>query len=307
MISEEMQAFRDLLRRFVDRKLIPLEGRAPITVSQKTRLQEKAKKAGLWMLDVPLQYGGQGLDLAAMSIFWHEISRTISVPARDYAIFGPNAGPILLALNEDQKRSYLFPVLASERNPCFAQTESDAGSDPSSIRTTAVRSGEKYIINGAKRFITGAKDADFAQVVALTSPDKKSRGRMSCFIVDMDAPGVRISAEYETMMGDRPCEIVFEDVEVSIENLVGKEGEGLSFAQSWINHGRIRHGARACGVAERCLELTAEYVKQRKTFGEVLANRQGVQWTIADCHTELHATTLMVRDAAAKPRRRRAS
>jgi acyl-CoA dehydrogenase len=300
MFSEEIQAFRDLLRRFVDRELIPLEGRAPITGSQKTVLQEKAKKAGLWMLDVPLEYGGQGLDLVAMSSFWHEISRTISVPARDYTIFGPNVGPILLALNEEQKRSYLFPVLAGERNPCFAQTESDAGSDPSSIRTKAVRSGDKYILNGAKRFITGAKDADFAQVIALTGLDKGARGAMSCFIVDMNAPGVRIAAEYETMMGDRPCEIVFDDVQVPIENLVGKEGEGFSLAQSWINHGRIRHGARACGVAERCLELTVEYVKQRRTFGDLLANRQGVQWMIADCHTELHATTLMVRDAAIK-------
>lgn len=300
MLPEELEAFRHMLRRFVDRELIPVEMSGPIEGGRKKELQEKAKAAGLWLLDVPEQHGGQGLGLLAMSLFWHEISRTIAVPARDYTIFGPNVGPILLALDEPQQQRYLLPVLAGTKSTCFAQTEPDAGSDPSSLRTRAVRKGDHYILNGTKRFITGARDAHFAQVIALTDPEKKARGGMSCFLVDMDTPGVRITAHYETMMGERPSEIVFEDAAVPAANLVGGEGNGFRIAQSWINHGRIRHGARACGVAERCLELTTDYVKQRKTFGEPLARRQGVQWILADCYTELHATTLMVRDAAAK-------
>ena len=102
------------------------------------------------------------------------------------------------------------------------------------------------------------------------------------------------------MMGDAPCEIVFDDVEVPEENRVGAEGEGFATAQRWLNEGRIRHGARACGVAERCLELTLDYARQRRTFGDALAERQGVQWILADCFTELHAAKLMVRDAVAK-------
>ena len=102
------------------------------------------------------------------------------------------------------------------------------------------------------------------------------------------------------MMGDAPCELVFENVEVPEANRVGDEGEGFTIAQGWLNEGRIRHGARACGVAERCLELTLDYVKQRSTFGEPLSERQGVQWILADCATELHATRLMVEDAATK-------
>ena len=116
----------------------------------------------------------------------------------------------------------------------------------------------------------------------------------------MDTPGLRIATQHETMMGDRPCELVFDNVEILEENRVGAEGVGFSVAQSWLNEGRIRHGARACGVAERCLELAVDYVKQRRTFGEPLAERQGVQWILADCFTELHATKLMVRDAAEK-------
>ena len=300
MLPEELAEFQQMLRRFVDRELIPLERSLPVEGATKKTLQEKAKGAGLWLLDVPEQYGGQGVGLLAMSVFWHEISRTVSVPARDHTIFGPSVGPILLALNDEQKKSYLFPVIAGEKTTCFAQTEPDAGSDPASLRTRAVRKGDHYILNGTKRFITDAEKADFAQVIALTDPEKKARGGISCFLVDMDTPGVRITARYDTMMGDRPSEIVFEDAIVPAGNLVCNEGDGFRVAQGWLNQGRIRHGARSCGVAERCLEITTEYAKQRKTFGEPLSERQGVQWIIADCHTELHATILMVRDAAAE-------
>lgn len=300
MLPAELEEFKRQLHRFVDRELIPLEARLPVEGDKKKELQDKAKAAGLWLLDLPEQYGGQGLGLLAMSVFWHEISRTVTVPSRDFTIFGPSVGPILLTLDDDQKTRYLAPVLAGEKTTCFAQTEPDAGSDPSSMRTKAVRDGGRYILNGTKRFITGARDADFAQVIALTNPQMGVRGGVSCFLVDMDSPGVKIAATYETMMGDRPSEIVFEDVAVPARNLVGAEGDGFRLAQLWINQGRIRHGARACGVAERCLELTINYVKQRKTFGEPLSQRQGIQWVLADCYTELHATNLMVQEAASK-------
>jgi acyl-CoA dehydrogenase len=233
-------------------------------------------------------------------VFWHEISRTIAVPARDHSLFGPSVGPILSALTGEQKKRFLDPVLAGEKAACFAQTEPDAGSDPAGMRTRATRRGASYIINGVKRFITDADKADFAQVFAVTDPEKGARGGISCFLVDMNTSGVRIAAKHQTMMGDAPCEIVFDHVAVAENCRVGAEGQGFVLAQGWLNAGRIRHGARACGVAERCLALTLDYAKQRRTFGEPLAERQGVQWMLADCFTELYATTLMVRDAAAK-------
>ncbi len=268
--------------------------------TEKREIQQKARAAGFWLLEVPEELGGQGLGFLGMAVFWHEVSRTIAIPARDHTLFGPVVGPILMSLTGKQRRDYLEPVLAGEKRACFAQTEPDAGSDPGSMRTRAVRQGNRYVINGTKRFITHAEKADFAQVIAYTDPKKGARGGISCLLVDMKTPGVTISARHPTMMGDAPCEIVFDNVEVPEENLVGAEGEGFAVAQSWLNEGRIRHGARACGVAERCLELTMEYAKQRRTFGEKLADRQGVQWILADCATELHATKLMVRDAAAK-------
>lgn len=295
----ELDEFRRGLRRFIERELLPFE-RRPMQEADCIAIQDKAREAGYWLLDVPEELGGQGLGMSGMAVFWHEISRTIAVPARDHSLFGPVLGPILLSLKGELKRQYLEPVLAGEKIACFAQTEPDAGSDPASMRTRAVRDGSRYVINGVKRFITNAEKADFAQVIAVTDSKKGARGGISCFLVDMNAKGLKISARHETMMGESPCELSFEDVEVSDENRVGAEGEGFAFAQKWLNEGRIRHGSRACGVAERCLELCVSYVKQRKTFGEPLAERQGVQWIIADCFTELHATKLMVRDAAAK-------
>ena len=297
--QSELDEFRRGLRRFVERELLPFE-RKIMEETDCRAIQKKAQDAGFWLLDVPEEFGGQGLRLSGMAVFWHEISRTVAVPARDHSLFGPFVGPILLSLQGEQKRRYLDPVLAGEKVACFAQTEPDAGSDPASMRTRAVRRGGHYVLNGVKRFITNAENADFAQVLAVTDPGKGARGGISCFLVDMDRPGVKISAQHQTMMGDRPCEITFEDVEVGEENRVGAEGEGFAFAQKWLNEGRIRHGARACGVAERCLDLTIDYAKQRRTFGEPLAERQGVQWILADCFTELHATKLMVRDAVAK-------
>lgn len=299
MSALELDEFRRSLRRFVERELMPFERRAMSSAERET-IQRKAKDAGFWLLDVPENLGGQGLGLLGMSVFWHEISRTTAVPARDHSLFGPVPGPILLSLKGAQKQRYLDPVLAGEKAACFAQTEPDAGADPASMRTRAERTGSDYLINGVKRFITNADKADFAQLMAVTDPAKGARGGISCFLVDMNTPGVRISAKHQTMMGDAPCEIVFDNVHVSGENLVGEEGQGFATAQRWLNEGRIRHGSRACGVAERCLEMALDYVRQRKTFGEPLSERQGVQWILADCFTELHATKLMVKDAATK-------
>lgn len=299
MLVSELDEFRRSLRRFVERELMPFE-RREMSPADRLGIMKKAKDAGFWMLDVPEALGGQGLGLSGMSVFWQEISRTIAVPSRDHSLFGPVPGPILLSLTGAQKQHYLDPVLSGDKITCFAQTEPDAGADPASMRTRAERNGSDYIINGTKRFITHADKADFAQVMAVTDPAKGARGGISCFLVNMDTPGVSIAAKHQTMMGDAPCEIVFDNVRVSADTRVGEEGQGFVTAQRWLNEGRIRHGARACGVAERCLDMAIDYTKQRKTFGEALSERQGVQWILADCFTELHATKLMVRDAAAK-------
>jgi acyl-CoA dehydrogenase len=168
------------------------------------------------------------------------------------------------------------------------------------MRTTAVRDGDDYVINGVKRYISHADKAEFAQVMAATDRSKGSRGGISCFLVDMNTPGVRITAKYQTMMGDAPCEIVFENVRIPAKNRVGEEGEGFKFGQKWLGVGRIKHGARALGVAERCLDLAIDYSKQRVTFGKPLSERQAIQFMLVDSYVELKQARLLVYEAACK-------
>ena len=303
-LPEELILLKETLRRYVDTKMIPIEKEtcdgADLKPEYARRFEDDAKELGLWLMDVPDEFGGQGMGVLATVVVTEEISRSIALPARGVHFTGPNVRAILYALSDEMKERYLYPVLRGEKRACFAQTEPDAGSDPGAMRTTAVLNGDDYVINGVKRFITHADKCDFVQLMAATDRDKGSHGGISCFIVDFDTPGVTLSTQYETMMGDRPWEIVFDDVRVPAGHLVGKEGEGFKLGQRWLGAGRLRHGARALGVAERCVEMMTRYAKQRVTFSKPLAERQAVQWMIADSFLELHAARLMVYHAAAK-------
>ncbi len=303
-LPEDIRMLRDTVRKFVDRELIPIERTARIGNKLEPELRaalvDKAKALGLWGYDVPQAYGGLGLGLVAKVTVWAELGRSIALPSRGGDIFSPNVSPILYHLDEAQKAKYLLPTIRGELNWCLAQTEPDAGGDPGSMRTTAVRRGDRYVINGTKRFITGADEAHYAQLIAATDRSKGSHGGISAFIVDMKAPGVRLLRPQELVIDDRPWEIAFENVEVPVEDRIGAEGDGFRHAQHWLNVGRIRHGARSLGVIARCLELAAAYAKQRVTFGQPLADRQAVQWMLAEMFMEHHQLGLMVYDAAWK-------
>jgi len=300
-LPEELQMIKRQMRRFVDQEIIPSERDAyegaDLKPEVRERLEAKTKEMGYWHISTPEEYGGMGLGLLARVVIWEELGRTIALPSRKPQIFGPEVSPILYHLRDDQKEKYLYPVIEGRKSACFGLTEPDAGSDPSGIRTLAVRDGDHYVINGYKRFISNSINADFIQLMATVDREKRAKG-ITTFLIDMDAPGVRIVRKQETMMDDEPCEIAFENVRVPVANRVGEEGEGFKFAQSWINVGRIRHGARALGVIERCIELASSYAKQRVTFGRPLADRQAVQWMIADSYIELQQLRLSVYNAA---------
>jgi acyl-CoA dehydrogenase len=217
----------------------------------------------------------------------------VALPARGPGIFGPDVRSILLSLSDAQKERYLYPVVRGEKSTAFAQTEPDAGADPGGMRTTAVRKGDRYVINGYKRFIAHAKGADFLQLVAATDPKKGSRGGLTVFLVDMDSPGVSIAGQTVHMMGDVTYEIALDDVAVPIENRIGNEGDGMKAAQTWINANRVNQAARGIGVTQRCLELITAYAPQRQTFGRSLADRQAVQFSVADLYTKLQAGQLL--------------
>src|SRR3989304_2884515 len=166
-LPEELRLLKEMVRKFVDNELIPIEMTSmdgpDLRPDIRADLEAKTKALNLWLPDVPEEYGGQGLSLLGMVVIWEEISRTIALPPRWSVIFGPSVRPVLFTLTPEQKEKYLFPVLRGEKRTAFAQTEPDAGSDPGSMRTTALRQGDDYLINGYKRFITRAAEADFFQ------------------------------------------------------------------------------------------------------------------------------------------------
>jgi acyl-CoA dehydrogenase len=303
-LPEELRMLKETIRRFVDREIIPIERDAydghNLKPDVRAKLEEKAKEIGMWMYDIPEEYGGQGMGLLAKCVVWEEMGRTIAIPTRGAHIFGPVVSPILYHLNEEQKQKYLLPVIRGERWGAFAQTEPDAGGDPGGMRTTAVRDGNGYVINGYKRFITSADKADFFQVMAATDRSKGSRGGISAFLVDVDTPGVTLVRPQQTMMDDRPWEISFEDVKVPADNIIGEEGDGFKFGQTWITAGRMRHAARGIGVAERCMELAGKYTNERVTFGKKLSERQAVQFMMVDSWMETKSLRLFVHNTAAR-------
>jgi acyl-CoA dehydrogenase len=303
-LPDDLRMLQDMVRRFVTEELIPLEGKsldgATLKPDIEAKLTARCKELGLWQIDVPEEFGGQGLGQVGRAIVWAEIGRTVALPPRSVRIFGPEIRAPLYALEGEMRERYFFPAIRGERESCFAQTEPDAGSDPGAMRTTAVRDGDHFVINGTKRFITGADKADFVILMAATDRAKGSHGGISCFVLDMDTPGIRLTTRYQTLTGETPWEIVFDNVRVHERHLIGKEGRGFSLGQKWLGAGRIKQGARALGATRRCLELASSYAKQRSTFGQPLANRQSIQWRLVDTYAALEAATLLVHRAAAR-------
>jgi len=225
-LPEELRILREQLRRFVDAEIIPHERETledsgdELKPEWRAKLVKGAKDLGIWMMEVPEEHGGVGLDLVGRAVVWQELARTIGLPSRGETITGPTVRHILYNLEGGLREKYLMPVLRCEKKACFAQTEPDAGSDPGGMRTTAVRDGDHYVINGVKRFISGAGKSHFMQLMAATDRAKGSRGGISCFLVDMDTPGVTLGARYQTMMGDAPWEIILDNVRVPAQNMI---------------------------------------------------------------------------------------
>lgn len=304
-LPDELKLLQETVRAFVERELIPIEMSVPdreeLPAEILAPLQEKAKALGLWMIDVPEELGGAGLGLLARAVIGEEVARTVALPFRGNPLFGPHLSPILLACNEDQRERYVYPLLRGELRACFAQTEADAGTDPSAMRTRARRDGDEWVIVGTKRFITLAHRSDFATVLAVTDPEAQRGRTISCFLVDLASPGVRLLRPQPTMMGDAPWEIAFDEVRVPAANLVGEQGGGFALGQRFLTVGRVLgHGAHPLGVAQRALELAIDYAKTRVTFGQPLSERQAIQFMIADSAIEIHAARLMVHRCACR-------
>jgi acyl-CoA dehydrogenase len=299
-LSTEEREVRDWVRTFVQRELVPLEQEVlrrerahqpGLTGEELKDLQLKAKESGFWGVLTPEEYGGMGLSAVMAALLEAELGRTF-VPFR----FGGSADNILFHANEEQKRTYLLPTISGERRSCFAITEPGAGSDAKAIRTTARKDGTDWVINGEKTFITGGNEADFTMVFAITDPEKGANGGVTCFLVDREAGW---KSEYIDTMGEwGPASLIFEDVRVPETQILGEEGRGFELAMQWIGQGRYLLPARAIGSCERLISMAIEHANTRETFGQKIAERQAIQWMIADSGVELEALRWLVLSAA---------
>ncbi|MFD7369712.1 acyl-CoA dehydrogenase family protein [Nocardiopsis alba] len=300
-LSEEQRAIRDWVRTFVQRELMPLENEAlrrerqghppGLTAEERDGLRSLARSSGFWGVSTPQEYGGMGLDAVTEALIETELGRTFLTFK-----FGGEADNILYHADEEQRRRYLLPTIEGELRSCFAITEPGAGSDAKAIRTRAVRDGDAWVLNGEKTFITGGNEADFALVFAVTDPEKGADGGVTCFLVDRDMGWT--SEPIDTMGERRPASLVFQDVRVPSSNVLGEEGRGFALAMRWIGKGRYLLPARALGGCERLLDMAIEYSRTRETFGAPIADRQAIQWMIADSQTEIEALRLLVLHAA---------
>jgi acyl-CoA dehydrogenase len=299
-LSDEEREVREWVRTFVRREIMPLE---PDVLARERRhepglrapelkgLQDKARASGFFGVNTPEEYGGMGLSALMTALVEVELGRSF-VPFR----FGGDADNILYFADEDQKKAYLEPTISGDRKSCFAITEPGAGSDARAIRTRAVRDGDEWVITGEKTFITGGNEADFCMVFAVTDPDKGTDGGVTCFLVDRDQGW---KSEYIDTMGEwGPAALVFDNVRVPHSAILGEEGKGFELALRWIGRGRYLLPARALGACERLVEMGMEHARNRVTFGQPIAERQAIQWMIADSAVEIEALRWLVLTAA---------
>jgi acyl-CoA dehydrogenase len=265
-------------------------------------IAQEMKAMGMFGLTVPEAFGGLGLTMEEEVLVMLEMGKTS--PAFR-SLFGTTVGigsqGILMDGTDEQKAEYLPKLASGELIASFALTEPDAGSDAASLRTTAIRDGDDYIVNGTKRFITNSPHAGIFTLMARTNPDNKGAGGVSAFIVDAKSPGISIGKIDKKMgqKGAHTADVIFENCRVPAKNIIGlKEGQGFKTAMKVLEKGRIHLAAIAVGCAERMLQDSLNYAMERKQFGEPIANFQLVQAMLADGQAELYAARCMVIDAA---------
>ena len=300
-LPDETKMIQDTVRRFVDNELIPLEQEFPDRANSadlpddiQSPLIKKVEQLGLAAMDAPEEIGGAGLGLLDSCIVTEQVHR--STVGR--GVFAMRFAPVLHELGTDeQKQKYLLPMVAGELQGASAFSEPQAAGDLAGIKTTIEKHNDGWVINGNKCWISYAKRADFILVLTRLKGTERHDG-LTWVIVEKGTPGCTIGREQKMLHGQSTYEVFFENCVVSETQLLGGPGQGWGAGTSFLYTGRLGIAARSLGIADRCLDLAIDYAKQRHTFGKPLSSRQAVQWMIADSATELHATRLMVYDAA---------
>jgi acyl-CoA dehydrogenase len=310
-LPADLQTLRERVRVFIRDEVVPLEAHeddeAGLPIGVLAEVRQKARRAGVWAPQLPKEYGGLGLDTVGLCVVFEEAGRSM-LGALALHCAAPDEGNMHLLhrfATPEQRRRYLEPLTRGEIRSCFAMTEPapGAGSDPTMLRTRAEGRGDRWVINGHKWFTTGAQGAAFAIVAAVTDPAVPAKQGVTLFLVDAGTPGFEIVRPIPTLGSGGPgghCEVRFSDCAVSEGQILGRLGEGFKLMQVRLGPARLTHCMRWLGAAGRALEIATQYALQRQAFGKRLSEHEAVQWMLADSAIEMHASRLMVLQAAWK-------
>ena len=302
-IPEQDRQVVDMVRSFIKKEVAPLEAEIEEKDDIPKHIVDQMKELGFFGMTVPAEYGGSGLGLLAFCLVSIELGKTHpAIGALISANNGTGWHGVHYFGNEEQKRKYLPRVATGEYIAAFALTEPEAGSDAASIRTTAVKDGDNYVLNGTKHFISNGPIADFVTVMALTDKKLRAKGGITAFIVEKGTPGFRPGQVHRKMgnRGTHQSELIFDNCVIPAKNMIGGLGDGFKVAMVTLDATRLTVLASAVGMAERALELSRDYAKIRVQFGKPIAQNQAIQWMLADMATDIYAARNMLYHAAWK-------
>lgn len=299
--TEEQQMVKDQVARFVDEEIKPNASEWDKTHEHPEAVCRKLGEMGIMGVAISPDYGGAGMDNVTYAMCMIEISRGCGscgvIVSVNNSLYGY---PINTYGTHEQKLRLLTPVASGKVEGCYALTESGAGSDAGALRCRAELKGDKYIVNGVKKFITNGNVADYCVLAANEDPEKGYKGILTLVVDLKNTPGFSLGTIEEKMgiLASGTAEMVFEDAEVPAENLLGKPGEGFKQMMTGLNAGRIGIGCQACGIGRAALEDAIDYAKERVQFGKPITSFQAIQWKLADMATELDAAELLLLKAA---------
>ncbi|HLA48156.1 MAG: acyl-CoA dehydrogenase [Nitrospinae bacterium RIFCSPLOWO2_12_39_16] len=299
-LTEEQKMLQQVVRKFASDKIRPLSEKIDAAGDIPSSLTDEMGGLGLMGITIPEEYGGGGMDTVCYVIAMEEIA---SACASTSTIVTVNNSlicePIFRYGTEAQKKKFLTHLAKGEMLGCFALTEAGAGSDVAAIKTSAVKEGDGYVLNGSKLFVSNGKRAQVVIVFAVTDADKEHRG-ISVFIVEKKTPGLSIGRTEEKLgiKGSETVELIFEMCRIPKENLLGQEGEGFKIAMNTLDMGRIGIAAQSVGIAQACLDEATQYSQKRVQFGKPIAQLQAIQFMIADMAMEIEAARLLTYRAA---------
>ncbi|MEU5091474.1 acyl-CoA dehydrogenase [Streptomyces sp. NPDC021356] len=302
--SEEHDMLRDAVRSLAEAKIAPYAAQ----VDEEARFPQEALEAlvanDLHAVHVPESYGGAGADALATVVVIEEVARVCASSSLIPAVNKLGSLPVILSGSEELKKKYLGPLAKGRAMFSYCLSEPDAGSDAAGMKTKAVRDGDHYVLNGVKRWITNAGVSEFYTVMAVTDPEKRSRG-ISAFVVEKSDPGVSFGAPEKKLgiKGSPTREVYLDNVRIPADRMIGAEGTGFATAMKTLDHTRITIAAQALGIAQGALDYAKGYVKERKQFGKPIADFQGIQFMLADMAMKVSAARALTYQAAAASER----